>query len=562
MAKVDISQLRTEYKEAVVDAQDWLEEGKEIARFLLPGHGRFDNTSGTTTVKRRSFSSKDVVNPVGEDALEILTSGMHGRLTGQNRHWCQLEFVGGPQPPSSPLKNWLFDCQKRLHMAWNISNFYEVMPEYYKECAGFGTASVHSQDDPKKIFHFDLQTFGEFYILRGANGTIDKYFRFIDLTLRQLELNYGKDALPEEMQDKIKDKKYTQLKHRVIQVVYAEKYMNKPWKSIHFLESGNFKTESDDEKPLRVRGYYEFPYHVVRWSAIGTDNLGVGVGSRILPLIKRLQEMDKAFLIATHKAVNPPYNIPARMRGKVNLLPGGMNYVANVNEKVEPILNQGFEYSGVSAASERVEMAIRKACFNDVFLTGMRDPNASPLKAREVDVREDEGIIRLGPVVGRFYSEGLCDLITRCFNSMLRRGLFAPIDPELLQMAGDINITLIGPLAQQQKLIEVRAIQNFFQFVAGVVPFDDSARDKINIDRTIDEVADMTGVPAVILSTEDEVKKAREARMKAMAEKKAQEEAMVKGQLQSEAMASQASAAKDYAAAGGDISEIFGGGMM
>jgi len=568
MALPSIKDLRRDYHEAIIEAQDWFEEGKAIARFVLPGRGRFDslsNAPGKTTVKRRSFSSRDIVNPVAEDAVEILTSGMHGRLTGQSRHWCRLDFVGDPSPPSSSLRNWLYDCQKRLHEAWNLSNFYEVMPGFYKECAGFGNASVHNEDDDEKIFHFDLLTFGEYVLFRGKNGRIDKYFRYIDMSLRQLELHYGKANLPEDIQDTLTADNASQntTKRRVIVCVYARKHRNKPWTSVHFLESGNSSTGAQDqEKPLRIAGYHEFPYHTARWDAIGTDNMGVGVGSRILPLSKRLQEMEKAFLIATHKAVNPPYNVPARMRGKANTLPGGYNYVANPNEKVEPIVNAGFDYSGVSAASERVEMAIRKACFNDVFLTGMRDPNASPLKAREVDAREDEGVIRLGPVIGRLYSEALCDLVTRCFNSMLRRGLFAPMDPEMLKTAGGINITLIGPLAQQQKLIEVRSIQNFFQFVAGIVPFDDTARDKINTDRTIDEVADMTGVPAVVLNTEAEVAQRRQARAQAQQKQQALAEKAAQTQIQGEGLTNTAAAARDFAGAGLDISEIMGGSVM
>jgi hypothetical protein len=207
-------------------------------------------------------------------------------------------------------------------------------------------------------------------------------------------------------------------------------------------------------------------------------------------------------------------------------------------------------------------MAIRKMCFNDVFLTGMRDPNASPLKAREVDAREDEGVLRLGPHIGRIYNGGLNPLVSRCFMSMLRRNKFAPIDPNMLKDVGGINVTLIGPLAQAQKLIEVRGIQSFFQFIAGLVPFDDSARDKINIDRTIDEVADMTGVPAIVLATEDEVKAARQARMQAAQAAQAKEDAALQTQMQSASSAAASGAAKNYAAAGVDMAEILGGGAQ
>jgi hypothetical protein len=198
-------------------------------------------------------------------------------------------------------------------------------------------------------------------------------------------------------------------------------------------------------------------------------------------------------------------------------------------------------------------------CFNDVFLTGMRDPNASPLKAREVDQREDEAIIRLGPIIGRMYSEALTLIVSRCFNSMLRRGMFEPIDPQLLEATGGLDIVLIGPLAQQQKLIEVRSIQNFFQFLGGIVPFDDTARDKVSIDRAVDEIADMTGAPSIILATPEEVQQKRQQRAQMMAEQKQKEDMLLQAEIQEKQSSAQSSAAKNYAAAGVDVNSIMGG---
>jgi hypothetical protein len=320
--------------------------------------------------------------------------------------------------------------------------------------------------------------------------------------------------------------------------------------------------QQDPEAYLKMAGYYEFPVPVARWDVVGSYPFGLGLGSDVLPLVKRLQEMEKSFLVATHKAVEPPYNIPSKMKGAVNLLPGGHNYSSDPEHKIEPILNGAFDYAGVSNAAERVEAAIQKMCYNDVFLTGMRDPNASPLKARQVDAQEDEGVIRMGPIIGRFYKELLTPIVQRSVASMLRRNLLLPIDPNMLKDAGGVNVILVGPLAQQQKLIEVRAIQNFFSFMAGIVPFDDTARDKVNIDRTIDEVADMTGVPSVILTTDDELLQRRKTREQAAMEQKQKQDAVLRSQIGNENTATGATAAKDYAAAGVDMSQVLREGAI
>lgn len=564
---IKVSELRSLYMECISEAQDWFDEGKEISRFIFPKHGRFDDFSNP--IKRGRDRRQRIVNPMATDAFAILTSGLHGRLTGQNRHWCRLEFANSKVKSNSFLANWLYGAQNNLHKAWNLSNFYEVMPICYKECAGFGTASVHISDSDTRIFNFDPMTFGEFVFILGPDGAVDKFFRRIEMSIRQMSLQYGTGNLPEGMRDVIKLNTPAILqKYNVVQCIYAEKYYDKPFKSVHFLEGSaangrplaHNAVNNDPEKPLKTSGYYEFPVPVVRWDVVGSYPFGIGLGSDVLPFVKRLQEMEKSFLMATHKAVDPPYNIPTKMRSTLNLLPGGRNFSNDPNHKIEPILNGGFEYTGVSNAAERVENHIRKMCYNDVFLTGMRDPNASPLKARQVDAQEDEGVIRLGPMLGRFYKELLSPIVMRCMNSMLRRGMFDPIDPNLLKEVGGVNVILIGPLAQQQKLIEVRGIQNFFTFLGGVVPFDDTARDAVHTTRTIDEVADIMGVPSSILTNEDERKQLASNRMKAMQEKKQKEDAVLQSQMQNERSAVGATAAKDYAAAGVDISSVLGGG--
>ena len=89
---------------------------------------------------------------------------------------------------------------------------------------------------------------------------------------------------------------------------------------------------------------------ISRWGTIGSDVYGIGPGSRALPDIKRLQEMEKAFLMATHKSINPPLNAPARMRGKLKTLPGGENYYSNPAETVNEIYQVKFDYQGVGGA--------------------------------------------------------------------------------------------------------------------------------------------------------------------------------------------------------------------
>jgi hypothetical protein len=260
--------------------------------------------------------------------------------------------------------------------------------------------------------------------------------------------------------------------------------------------------------------------------------------------------MEKAFLMATHKAINPPLNAPARMRGKLNKLPGGENYYANPAEMVKEMYQVRFDYQGVSAAIERVEQRIQRNFFNDIFLTASRDPNASPLKATQVNVQEQEKMLRLGPVIERLQHEFFQPLIERCFNIMMRKELFPPLPPDLAQIAGDYSISLVSPLATAQRAVALQGINSFMGFLGQAAQFDQRILDNVDSDAAAREYADITGVKIGILRPQKDVDALRKARAEAQAAaQKAQNDAQ-QAQLQTQLKAEQASTQKTQAEAG------------
>jgi hypothetical protein len=259
--------------------------------------------------------------------------------------------------------------------------------------------------------------------------------------------------------------------------------------------------------------------------------------------------MEKAFLMATHKAIDPPVNAPARMRGKLSTLPGAKNYYSNPQETVEALYQMRFDFSGVSAAVERVEQRIQRNFFNDIFLTAARDPNASPLKATQVTVQEQEKMLRLGPVIERMQYEFLHPVIERCFNIMLRKGRFLPLDPALAEMAGDFDIKLVSPLATAQRGVALQGINSFLAFVGQAAQFSPSAMDRVNIDATVDEYADITGVNREILNSDEMVAQIRQQRQQQQQAEMQRQQQLEQAEVGAQSQAQSAQAQKTQAEA-------------
>ena len=561
--------LIAEYDRLVADRSEFENAWVQLSNYLVPGRGIY--TRFTKPVKR-NITAPRVINNTGEEALYVLTSGMHGALTSPSRPWFRLEWANPELNEIEFLKGWLQEADETLKTALQVSNFYPIIDSFYTEYCAFGTGSMYVGEDSQEVgvpLRFELLTAGEYAFAFNSGNLLDKFYRTIFMTPRQLVQKFG-NTVSKTMRDQVKagvpsvDSSWV----TVLEVVAPETYQDKPFTQIFYavsLDQTSSSAVTDPSKPLGQYGFYEMPYMAARWSTIGADIYGIGPGERALSDIRRLQEMEKAFLMATHKSINPPLNAPARMKGKLNTLPGGMNYYTNPREQVNEVYRVNLNFQAALEAIDRVENRIKRNFFNDIFLIPGRGPDKSPLKATEVTAREQEKMLRLGPVVERLQHEFLQPLIQRCFSILGRAGRFPEIPPEYMDMVkqsdADFTVVLISPMATAQRSVAIQGINSFMAFVANTAQFDQSVLDNIDVDEAAREVADITGVEMGVIRPEDAVAQIRKQRAQAMAEEKAKQEHMQRMAMQAEMQKQSAEARKTSAEAGQTMMDTTTQGM-
>lgn len=553
MSKYTYAQVTAAYESAKQERSDWEAEWKDISTFLLPGRGMYGDTKPT----KRKLYSASIINSLATDALNVLVSGLHGGLTSPALPWFRLEWADPRISDIEPLKAWLQTANERMHAALQLSNFYSVIASFYEEYCGFGTACLYVGEDTDSDVipaRWELLTAGEYAYSLGPTGKLNSFFRRVFKSPQQLVDLYGdkvSSTVKKYIDDKLPDKDSPFV--LVLEMLVYEPYMDKP--ITRYVYELNTNKSTQKSAYLEKAGFYEFPYYVARWSTIGSDIYGIGPGSRALPDIKRLQEMEAAFLMAVHKTVDPPIAAPSYMRGKLRTLPGAENFYRNPNEVIKELYQVRFDLQGVTAATERVEQRIRVNFYNDIFLTTARDPNATPYKAAEVAAREQEKMLRLGPVIERLQHELFQPMIERMFNIMLRKEMFDLLDPQLAEMAGEYNIALISPLAAAQRGVALQGINSFLAFIGGAAQFNQEVLDNVNVDEATRVYADITGVNIGVLRPMEEVQAMREARQQAMEEARAKEEALMAAQAMGQTGMHAATAAKTQAEAGQILTE-------
>jgi len=141
--------------------------------------------------------------------------------------------------------------------------------------------------------------------------------------------------------------------------------------------------------------------------------------------------------------------------------------------------------------------------------------------------RNEEKMRLLGPVLGRLQSELLQPLISRSFALLLRNGLL-PAAPEQLQ-GQDIDIEYVSPLAKAQKLTDLQSMLRGFEVmmqVAEIAP----VMDYLDSDKLVQYLVEVTGLPARVIRSDEEVAQMRRQQAQAAEQQAAMQQQMMQAE--------------------------------
>lgn len=479
---------------------------RDVATYVLPGH-RVRKGAGETGSE--GGRTGRIIDATGTRAVRILAAGMQGGLTSPARPWFRLRLEGEQGVESGPARRWLDLVEERLYAALARSNFYQAVHGLYTELAAFGSADLYQEADADRVMRFSTLVCGEYAWACDATGRVDTVARRLRMTARQLAQRYGEGQLSERVVRNLRKdpEQETEIIHLVRprgeRDTQAGGNRNMPWESLVFEADGA-------DGLLHESGFVEFPHLTARWDVLGGDVYGQAPAMDVLPDVKMLQEMARSQLLAIHKVVNPPMRVPTGFKQRLNLIPGGQNYVApGQAEGVGPLYQINPDIGAVTRKIEDVRRAIREGFFNDLFLMFTAD-GRSNVTAAEVLERQQEKLLMLGPVIERHQSELLDPLIERTYGILGRAGVLPPHPPEL--EGRTMRVEYVSALAQAQRMGTAQAIRQFTAEVAQLSATAPQVLDKVDFEQAVDELASIAGVPSRVVRSDAEVAQLRAGR--------------------------------------------------
>jgi hypothetical protein len=276
---------------------------------------------------------------------------------------------------------------------------------------------------------------------------------------------------------------------------------------------------------LSEGGFDDFPFMVPRFVKDSVSIYGRSPAMTALPDVKMLNKMSETTIRAAQKQVDPPLMAPDDgFMLPIRTTPGSLNfYRAGTRDRLEPLQIGANNPLGLNMEEQR-RQAIRQAFYVDQLLLAQ----GQSMTATEVLQRNEEKMRMLGPVLGRLQSELLQPLISRAFALLLRSGQLPPA-PEELQ-GQDIDIEYVSPLAKAQKLTDLQSMLRGFEVmmqVAEIAP----VMDYLDTDRLVQYLVEVTGIPARVIRSDEEVARIRRQAAQAAQQQQQQQAVMMESEV-------------------------------
>lgn len=531
---------------------EFLEDMKDISDYSNARRGRFLNGDWwQNDRKSRRRATDKVINERMLYASRTCGAGMLSGVSSPSRPWLKLSTPDKDLNEYYAVKRWLDFAEKRVYQVFAASNYYHVKQSSYKDMADYGQGPVLIDQDFEDVVNCYCSPPGEYYLGVDRKGRPDTLYRDLYKSTKDIvEEFWDAGRIPREVRESYDRGQYDQM-WLVVSAVQPNIRMTKgergprgmPFSHMNYMPT---LARDGDQNVLSISGYHSNPISAPRWDVPPGDIYGDGCGIVALPGTKSLQILERRKGQLIDKLATPPSQAPAEMetQGKViSHAPGGMSYyptnLAGQSGRgaISPIYQiDPASLPAVGAESETLERRVDVAYYVDLFLATIAANRNAPNRAataREIGEVHEEKLIALGPVLERTHYEGLSVDILRALDILQRANALPPPPPEL-QSAG-LKIEFTSLLAVAQRAVGATAIERFVGFVGNMLATDaadptatDRVMDKWNRDQTIDEYADVTGVPASMVRSDEEVAKLRADRAKQMQQAQAAQ-AVVQG---------------------------------
>jgi len=477
-----------------------------IAERVLPAQATFTTTTDEGTPRtERLFSGKPVT------ANERFAAILDELLTPRNQEWHGLEPEDPEIAESHECKVYL-DRLTKLLFAKRYSpraNYAAQRHQGYLSVGAFGNSNLFIDEEVgqgPRYRHVPLKE--SFWDLNHV-GRIDTMYRRYPLTARQAmqDAKEMRWRLPPDVV-KAYETNSTQEFEFIHCVKPNDDYKPNRMDAAGMKWSSFYLCLSDKERILSTGGFRTWPYATGRYMVHGRNRYGHSPAMAAWPGILTLNEEKKTVLRAGQKIVDPPVLLsedgalePFNMRSAA-LNPGLLS--SNGEPLAKPFETKGNVPLGMEL------MGLETSDIDEAFLISifrmLMDPRMTAAQVYEL---ASQKATIIAPTTSRLQAEDLGAQIEREIDILAQDSANAWIlnemPDELREAGGAYKIVYKSPLARAMRANDGVAILRTLEVIPGAAAVDPNAIHVMDVPASIRELADINGVPAKLLRSEQDV---------------------------------------------------------
>lgn len=517
MEETPIAFLRSRLATMKTERQSFEPQWRESAEFGLPRRGRwFEDNNPSQQGKKKN---QRIINSTCTKAVRTFKAGFMSSHTSPARPWFRFMTPDPDMMEFAAVKQYLFQVEQRMRDVLNKSNFYTAQPSVLEEWGFFGQCPMLCQEDMETVVRFYPYTVGSYYLAANERGTIDTFAREFKMTVRNMVRQFGKDRLQPNTR-MLCDTGRLDDWIDVVQFICPNSDMEygrhdargMPFASRYFESS----CDPTRDQFLGQAGFREYPVVCPRWDVVTPEDVyGNSIMSDVLGDVKQLQFNERRKAAGIDKLADPQWVGVAGMKNvPINGLPGGVTWAASAADATAFRPAYEYPYQGISvigAENQIVQQRIREGFFEDLLL--MLSMYEGPqMTAEEIIRRQEEKVNAIGPYLTRLNSEQLDPMLDRVFELIVRHPdrLLPPPPRELEGVT--LKVDYISALAQAQRMVGGGVIERFASFMGSMAQINGGVLDKWDMDQTIDQYANVYGVPPDMVRSDDQVAELRQQR--------------------------------------------------
>ncbi len=443
------------------------------------------------------------------EAADVLASGFMNYLTPPTSKWFKLRSKNPALTENKNVNDFLEDVSSEVYHTLNKSNFYNQIISSYKSSGVYGTSCLLEEEDYQDEARFYNLPVRQIVIVEDGRGRVTEYYIEFEYTAHQAATRWGEEALSQEMQEEAKLRK--DKKHKFLLFIGSRNARDITKEDKRNLPLEALWIDVEGKRTVDEGGYNEFPAMCHRFDKRPFIPWGFSPAMKSLPFARLLNTIAKTNLRAMMKHTDPPIALPENaFIMPFNGNPRSVNYYKKTamdsGKDIFAFGNFGDPQVGMNAI-EYYSQKVKTLMYNDVFLAfeGLEKQMNNP----EVMERINEKMTMLGPAVGRFTGEVLNPIIIRTIGILYRRGKLPDVPDELMDDP-TYEIDYVSQLAQAQRRSELNSLVTALTMTGQMAQFNPAVLDKVNPDRSVDEIWGITGAPIKVLRSDTEVEEIRQ----------------------------------------------------